>query len=62
MQWRAPGGLVDVAARAAQGQAVAIEDIERFAFYERAAAFAVIATGETRLYGCILVRKGVIRP
>ena len=26
------------------------------------AAFAVVATGETRLYGCILVRKGVIRP
>ena len=48
---------------AAQGSAVAIEDIERFAFYERArAAFAVVATGETRLYGCILVRKGVIRP
>ena len=48
---------------AAQGSAVAIEDIERFAFYERAAgAYAVVATGETRLYGCILVRKGVIRP
>jgi len=48
---------------AAQGHAVGIEDIERFAFYERAAAaFAIVATGETRLYGCILVRKGVIRP
>jgi len=48
---------------AAQGHAVAIEDIERFAFYQRAAAaFAVVATGETRLYGCILLRKGVIRP
>ena len=48
---------------AAQGHAVAIEDIERFAFYERAAgAYAIVATGETRLYGCILVRKGVIRP
>lgn len=37
--------------------------IERFAFYERSKkAFAVIATGETRLYGCILLKKGVIRP
>jgi L-fucose mutarotase len=37
--------------------------IERFAFYERARqAFAVVATGETRLYGCILIKKGVIRP
>ena len=48
---------------AAERRAVAIEDIERFAFYQRAAdAFAVVATGETRLYGCILLRKGVIRP
>lgn len=37
--------------------------IERFAFYERTRqAFAVVATGETRLYGNILLRKGVIRP
>lgn len=41
----------------------AVKRIERFAFYERARqAFAVLATGETRLYGCILVKKGVIRP
>jgi L-fucose mutarotase len=43
--------------------AVKLGRIERFAFYERArAAFAVVATGETRLYGCILLKKGVIRP
>jgi L-fucose mutarotase/ribose pyranase (RbsD/FucU family) len=37
--------------------------IERFTFYERAReAFATVATGETRLYGNILLRKGVIRP
>jgi L-fucose mutarotase len=37
--------------------------IERFAFYERArAAFAVVASGEPRLYGCVLLKKGVIRP
>jgi L-fucose mutarotase len=37
--------------------------LERFAFYERAAAaFAVVATGETRIYGNILLKKGVVRP
>lgn len=35
--------------------------LERFAFYERAAqAFAVVATGERRTYGNILLKKGVI--
>lgn len=36
--------------------------LERFAFYARAAqAFAVVATGDTRLYGNILLKKGVVR-
>lgn len=35
--------------------------IERFAFYrETEAAFAVVQTGERRLYGNIILRKGVI--
>jgi L-fucose mutarotase len=35
--------------------------LERFSFYERAAqAFAVVATGEGRIYGNILLKKGVI--
>jgi L-fucose mutarotase len=35
--------------------------LERYAFYARAAqAFAVVATGETRLYGNILLKKGVV--
>ena len=35
--------------------------LERFAFYERAAqAFAVVATGEGRIYGNILLKKGVL--
>ena len=39
----------------------AIERIERFAFYERAKkAFAVLMTGETVKYGCIILKKGVI--
>ena len=37
--------------------------LERFAFYERARqAFAIISTGETRLYGNLLLKKGVVRP
>ena len=37
--------------------------LERFAFYTRAAdAFAIVATGETRVYGNILIKKGVVRP
>ena len=37
--------------------------LERFAFYGRAAgAFAIVATGETRIYGNILLKKGVVRP
>ncbi|XP_052007326.1 fucose mutarotase isoform X2 [Xyrauchen texanus] len=35
--------------------------VERFAFYERAKnAFAVVATGETALYGNLIIKKGVI--
>lgn len=38
-----------------------IQGLERFAFYERAAkAFAVVQTGERRLYGNIILKKGVI--
>lgn len=37
--------------------------IERFDFYERVrSCFAVVATGERRLYGNIILRKGVVRP
>ena len=36
--------------------------LERYAFYARAAqAFAIVATGETRLYGNIVLKKGVVR-
>ncbi len=39
-----------------------IQSLERFAFYERAAkAFAVVQTGERRLYGNIILTKGVIK-
>ncbi len=37
--------------------------IERFAFYDRVeGAYAIIQTGERRLYGNILLKKGIIRP
>lgn len=36
--------------------------VERAAFYERAArAYAILPCGETRVYGNLLLRKGVVR-
>ena len=47
----------------ATGEDRAIEDIDRFAFYDMArGAYAVIQTGERRFYGCFMLRKGVIPP
>lgn len=47
----------------AAGSAVRLGALERFGFYDRVRdAFAVVATGETRLYGNIILTKGVIRP
>lgn len=38
-----------------------MEKIDRFEFYERTKkAYAVVMTGETALYGCIILKKGVI--
>ncbi len=40
----------------------AVENIERFAFYERAKqAYAIIATGESAVYANILLKKGVVQ-
>ncbi|WP_281857970.1 RbsD/FucU family protein [Litoreibacter halocynthiae] len=40
---------------------VTLGKLERFAFYDHAkTAFAIIQTGETRLYGNIILKKGVI--
>ena len=42
-------------------QTPVIEQIERFAFYERVKkSFAVVMTGETVKYGNIILKKGVI--
>ncbi len=46
---------------AASGEDARIRPIDRFAFYERArSARAIVATGEGRPYGCVLIKKGVI--
>jgi L-fucose mutarotase len=45
----------------AEGRSWPLGSIERFAFYEEAkGAFAVVATGDARGYGCFLLKKGVI--
>src|ERR1035441_1892434 len=50
-------------ADSAENKQVVFNKINRFEFYDRArTAFAVLATAETRLYGCVLIKKGVIRP
>ena len=46
--------------RAALGYEGKIEQMERYAFYERAKkAYAVVLTGETAKYGNIILKKGV---
>ncbi|UTW54679.1 RbsD/FucU family protein [Kordiimonas sp. SCSIO 12610] len=40
----------------------AINPIERFQFYDKTrTAFAIVTTGERRLYGNIILKKGIIR-
>lgn len=37
--------------------------LERFAFYERVkGCYAIVQTGERRLYGNVILKKGIIRP
>lgn len=46
-----------------EGRPWPMGSVERFAFYEKARkAYAVIVTGETRFYGCFILKKGVIPP
>jgi L-fucose mutarotase len=47
----------------AEGSRFRLGKVERFAFYERARkAFAILQSGETRLYGNVLLKKGIVRP
>ena len=59
-----PGDTLDPAVekayRAALGYAGKVEQMERYAFYERAKkAYAIVLTGETRKYGNVILKKGV---
>ena len=48
-------------AETAHGAPVALARVKRFAFYERARqAFAIVATGERRPYGNLILTKGVL--
>ncbi|MBC6438587.1 MAG: ribose ABC transporter [Rhodobacteraceae bacterium] len=65
----APGDIPDVQHEVqaeidtAEGMPKPMVSVERFAFYTLArTAYAVIQTGERRLYGCFYFRKGVIGP
>jgi L-fucose mutarotase len=47
----------------AVGRALPLGALERFAFYERArSAYAVVANGEQRLWGCFVFAKGIVPP
>jgi len=47
----------------AEGKSWPMVSVERFAFYDRAKkAYAVVATGERRFYGCFILTKGVVPP
>jgi L-fucose mutarotase len=46
-----------------EGAKFKLASLERFAFYEKAkGAFAVLSTNERRLYGNIILKKGIVRP
>jgi L-fucose mutarotase len=46
---------------AAEGRAVAMQAVERFAFYDAAKrAFAIIRTADSGPYGCFVLKKGVV--
>ena len=46
-----------------EGPQFKLASLERFAFYARARdCFAIVATGERRLYGNIILKKGIVRP
>jgi L-fucose mutarotase len=50
-----------IAAR--EGSRFSLASLERFAFYEKArGAFAIIVSGERRLYGNLILKKGIVRP
>ncbi len=59
-----PGGLPEAAGEiigAVEGHGFACGKLARFAFYERAnKAFGIVQTGELRVYGNVVLKKGVV--
>ncbi len=56
--WNTYGEIIE----ARSGFAAPFEEVERFAFYERAKkAYAIVATGEGALYANLILKKGVIK-
>jgi L-fucose mutarotase len=56
--WNAYGEIIE----ARSGLAAPFEEVERFAFYDRAKnAYAIVATGEGALYANVILKKGVIK-
>jgi L-fucose mutarotase len=54
---------VQAAIDKAEGKPTPLGIVSRFDFYERAnKSYAVIVTGESRFYGCFILKKGVIPP
>jgi L-fucose mutarotase len=56
--WVTYGEIIE----ARTGFSAPFEEVERFAFYERAKkAYAIVATGEGALYANLILKKGVIK-
>ncbi len=54
-------GRMQAVIDAAEGRAVQMQALERFAFYEAAKrAFAIIRTADSGPYGCFILKKGVV--
>jgi len=54
-------GLVQAVIDRAEGRAVPMQALERFAFYDAAKrAFAIVRTSDPGPYGCFILKKGVV--
>jgi L-fucose mutarotase len=54
-------GRVQAVIDRAEGRAVEMQSLERFAFYAAAErAFCVIRTSDSGPYGCFILKKGVV--
>ena len=54
-------GLMQAVIDGAEGRAVQVEALERFAFYAAAKqAFAIVRTSDPGPYGCFILKKGVV--